>query len=137
MCFITLNAPYAPSNVDPSFGRAAPGRYHGFAAAPHPVKWRKSAVMSQRWRLNNGRELYHAEADGERRHDVSADHPEVVSRFRAEYDKWWDLVSRQVDDEVPISIGAPDEPETCLRSHDWWAMLTWPGQPLPTAPDFR
>ncbi len=86
---------------------------------PNPVKWRKSAVMNQKWRLNNGRELYDAENDREQRHDVSADHPEVVKHLRAEYDKWWDLVSTRFDEEIPISIGAADEPETCLHSHDW------------------
>lgn len=86
---------------------------------PNPVKWRQSAVMSQDWRLINGRELYDATTDREQRHDVSAKHPEVVARLRSEYESWWDLVSTQVDEEIPISIGAADEPETCLRSHDW------------------
>ncbi|MBT7057144.1 MAG: arylsulfatase [Lentisphaerae bacterium] len=86
---------------------------------PNPVKWRQSAVMTQEWRLVNGRELYDAANDREQRHDISADHPDVMSRLRSEYETWWKLVSTRFDDEIPISIGAPDEPETCLHSHDW------------------
>ncbi len=86
---------------------------------PNPVKWRKCAVMTQEWRLVNGKELYDAATDREQRHDIAAQHPDVVDGLRAEYERWWDLVSRQFDDAIPISIGADAEAETCLRSHDW------------------
>ena len=85
----------------------------------NPVKWRKSAVMTQRWRLINGAELYDIDRDRGQEIDVSAQHPEVVQALRAEYDKWWDLVSTRFDDEIPISIGHSNEPVTRLGSHDW------------------
>jgi arylsulfatase A-like enzyme len=84
-----------------------------------PVKWRQSAVMSNRWRLINGAELYDASVDREQRHNVAGEHPEVVSQLRDEYDRWWDIVSGQYDEEIPISIGAEASAETCLNGHDW------------------
>ncbi len=97
---------------------------------PNPVKWRKSAVMTQDWRLVNGSELYDATTDREQRNDVADQHPDVVEKLRAEYEEWWALVSRQFDEPIPISIGADREPETCLRSHDW----RHPEDPKPTDP---
>ncbi|ONI44219.1 hypothetical protein AN641_01210 [Candidatus Epulonipiscioides gigas] len=82
---------------------------------PHPIKWRKSAVMRDSWRLVNGTELYDIDADRAQRNDISAEHPEVVEKLRADYDKWWELVSPKFDEEIPISIG---EHENYLTIHD-------------------
>jgi arylsulfatase A-like enzyme len=81
----------------------------------YPAKWRKSVVMTDRWRLVNGKELYDINADREQRHNVSAAHPEVVKQLRCEYEKWWDIVSTQFDVEVPIVVG---EKATSFTSHD-------------------
>jgi len=86
---------------------------------PQPVKWRKSAVMTQRWRLVNGRELYDMDVDPGQTCDVSAEHPDVVAALRSEYETWWALVSRQAGEEIPISIGDLREPVARLSSHDW------------------
>jgi len=84
-----------------------------------PVKWRKSAVMTHRWRLVNGAALYDIQSDPEQRHDVAHDHPDVVEQLRHEYDRWWDTVSEQFDAEIPISLGADAATETALTCHDW------------------
>lgn len=84
-----------------------------------PVKWRKSATMTQRWRLVNGEELYDIQADPGQTTDVAVDHPDVVARLRADYDAWWDKVSRQFSGTVPIPIGSADEPSVRLNAHDW------------------
>ncbi len=86
---------------------------------PRPVKWRLSAVMTDRWRLINGQELYDMAADPGQRHDVAVQHPDVVARLRQAYEAWWDLVSQQFDEEIPISLGAEPGVETCLTCHDW------------------
>jgi len=99
----------------------------------NPVKWRKSAVMTQEWRLINGRELYDATLDREQRHDIAAQHPCMVEALRGEYEAWWELVSRQFEEPIPISIGADQEEETCLRAHDW----RHPDDPRHTDPDVR
>ncbi len=84
-----------------------------------PVKWRESAVMTQQWRLINGKELYDIAADREQRHDIAAEHQQVVEDLREEYEKWWDLVSTQFEEEIPISIGNKNQKETVLTCHDW------------------
>ena len=84
-----------------------------------PIKWRKSAAMTGRWRLINGGELYDMQVDPGQRHDVAAQHPEVVERLRGEYDKWWAKVSQQFDGTIPIPIGSPETGTVRLNSHDW------------------
>jgi arylsulfatase A-like enzyme len=85
----------------------------------NPVKWRKSAVMTDRWRLVNGTALYDMPADGGQKNDVAAAHPEVVKRLRAAYEKWWADTSKRFGEYVPIVIGSPKENPTCLTGHDW------------------
>ena len=85
----------------------------------NPVKWRKSAVMTERWRLINGTELYDIKEDRGQEDDISGDFPEVVAELREEYNQWWETVSNQVEEEIPIHIGADDETPTRLTSHDW------------------
>ncbi|MDE0143795.1 MAG: arylsulfatase [Caldilineaceae bacterium] len=85
----------------------------------YPVKWRKSAVMTGGWRLVNGRELYAIKEDPEQRQDVAATHADVVSELRQAYELWWDKVSRQFDEDIPIAIGGPGARHTRLNTHDW------------------
>lgn len=86
---------------------------------PRPIKWRRSAVMTDNWRLVNGGELYAIREDPEQRNDLSAGHPEVVAELRLAYEEWWQKVSRQFDEEIPIPIGGPGS--SCLRvnTYDW------------------
>ncbi len=50
-----------------------------------PEKWRKSAVMTDRWRLIRGEELYDIAADPAQQDDISKENPEVVETLRGEY----------------------------------------------------
>ena len=54
-----------------------------------PIKWKQSAVMSQGWRLINGKELYNIESDPGQEQDISGKHSEKVAKMRAFYDAWW------------------------------------------------
>ncbi|MHC4201751.1 MAG: arylsulfatase, partial [Planctomycetota bacterium] len=85
----------------------------------HPEKWRKSATMTDRWRLVNGKELYDIREDPEQRTDVAADHPEVVEELRGHYEKWWELVSERFDEPIPVIVGSGEEELTDLTGHDW------------------
>lgn len=85
----------------------------------HPVKWRKSATMTSRWRLVNGVELYDKSIDPEQRHDVAALYPEVVARLREAYEAWWAKVSVQFDGTIPITIGRAAGETVALTTHDW------------------
>jgi len=84
-----------------------------------PVKWRKSAVMTDRWRLVNGCELFDIRSDPGQRLDLAATHPAVVSTLREAYEEWWRKVSRQFDEEIPIAIGGPGATTLRLNTHDW------------------
>lgn len=82
----------------------------------YPIKWRLSCVMKENWRLICGRELYDLSTDPEQRNDLSAQHPDVVADLRAEYEKWWELCSRQFNQVSPAHIGAAACPEVNLTT---------------------
>ncbi|MBT3200268.1 MAG: arylsulfatase [Phycisphaerales bacterium] len=83
------------------------------------VKWRKSAVMTDKWRLINGKELYDMTADGGQKNDLAASNPKIVKQLTAAYEKWWTSVSERFGEFVPIVIGSDKENPTCLTGHDW------------------
>ncbi len=53
------------------------------------TKWRKSAVMTNDWRLVNGKELYEIKKDKAQEHDVAKEYPQVVEDLRKAYEQWW------------------------------------------------
>src|SRR5262249_4350820 len=55
----------------------------------HPEKWRKCAVMTDRWRLVNGRELYDMTVDPGQKTDVAGEHADLVAALRQQYERWW------------------------------------------------
>ena len=86
---------------------------------PDPEKWRKCAVMTERWRLVNGAELFDVQADPGQKDDLAAKHPEVVRQLRAAYEDWWKGLSVVFDKRVHIGIGSEHESPTQLHPHDW------------------
>ena len=86
---------------------------------PTPRKWRKSAVMTERWRLVNGKELFDIQADPGQRSNVAQGHPAVVEKLVAAYDGWWDSLKPAFADPVRIHLGSPAEPRAQLHPHDW------------------
>lgn len=84
----------------------------------HPIKWRLSCVMQDRWRLINGRKLYDIAHDPGQQEDIADDHPVLVDELRESYEAWWHQCSEGIDLPVPIPIGEDSEGETTLRTHD-------------------
>ena len=84
-----------------------------------PIKWKQSAVMSQGWRLVNGKELYDIDSDPGQEKDLSANHPERVKEMRAFYDAWWAELEPTFSRTTELYIGHPDHPIVSLTSHDW------------------
>ncbi len=86
---------------------------------PDPEKWRKSSVMTERWRLINGKELYDIQADPGQKNDLAEQHADVVAELTGAYDGWWKSLSVVFDDFVHIGIGSDAELRTQLHPHDW------------------
>ncbi len=85
----------------------------------NPIKWRKSAVMTDRWRLVNGKELYDMGADPGQQNDVSGEHPDLVEKLRGEYETWWRIVSERFDEYCYTIIGTEHETVSPITSQDW------------------
>ena len=85
----------------------------------HPEKWRKSAVVTGRWRLINGQELYDIQADPGQKSNIASANEETVGRLRDAYEGWWTSLSPVFDDYVRIDLGSPAEPVAKLTCHDW------------------
>jgi arylsulfatase A-like enzyme len=91
----------------------------------YPIKWRKSAVMTDRWRLVNGAELYDMTADPAQKNNVADKHPELVASLRDEYEDWWTDTSKRFLEYCEIIIGADEENPSVLTSHDWHSHGPW------------
>ena len=84
-----------------------------------PIKWRKSAVMTSRWRLVNGKELYDIKADPGQAKNVASANSEVVARLTKFYDEWWADLEPSFENATAIYLGHPGENPARLTSHDW------------------
>jgi len=89
-----------------------------------PVKWR-SAVLRQKWRLVNGKELYDVRADPGQKDNIAGKHPDIVKRLRDDYEKWWAEVSKRFDDTSNIIIGSDKENPASLNAFDWHTSTPW------------
>jgi arylsulfatase len=84
------------------------GRWERGQAAE--AKYARCAVRDPRWHLVNDNakgakawQLFDVQADPGEQTDVAAQHPEVVTRLDAEYDRWWaSLQSQLVNENAPI-----------------------------------
>jgi hypothetical protein len=76
-------------------------------------------VLTDRWRLVNGNELFDIQADPRQQRDVAAEQEEVVKKLRAEYEAWYADVSTRFDEYCRIVIGAEEEPVSRITGHDW------------------
>jgi arylsulfatase A-like enzyme len=84
-----------------------------------PIKWRHCAVMTDRWRLVNGEELYELKNDPKQTTNIAEQHPEVVERLRGAYDTFWNDVSREHNLTSYMVVGSDKSPIVTLSSHDW------------------
>ena len=91
-----------------------------------PVKWRKSAVMDDRWRLINGVELYDMLDDPGQKKNVAKDHPEVVKKMRDFYDQWWAELEPTFSQTTELYIGYEPQEAVTLTAHDWLAGARTP-----------
>lgn len=84
-----------------------------------PVKWKQTAVMSGKWRLINGKELYEVGTDPGQERNLFAEHPERVAAMTAFYDAWWAELEPTFAQTTEIYLGHPEHPLVTLTGHDW------------------
>ncbi|QDT01979.1 Arylsulfatase precursor [Rubripirellula lacrimiformis] len=84
-----------------------------------PIKWRSSAVMMQKYRLVNRKELYDVAADPGQKRNIASDHPEIVAKMRQFYEQWWAELKPTFSQTTEIYLGHPDHPVVRLTAHDW------------------
>ncbi len=84
-----------------------------------PIKWKQTAVMSQEWRLINGKELYRIQDDPGQTRDLAPEYPEVVREMTAFYDAWWAELEPTFAQTTEIHLGHPEHPVVSLTGHDW------------------
>ena len=72
-------------------------------------KHRDAAVMWNKWRLVNGKELYDVGKDpGQARDDIAEEFSDTAAKMRAHYDQWW-------DDLMPAAEAYPANRRWCGR----------------------
>ena len=84
-----------------------------------PIKWRQSAVMTNRWRLNDGTELYDIQTDPGQKLNVAGQHPQVVARLRDFYENWWAELEPTFSQATPAYLGDDHDNPARLTCHDW------------------
>ena len=82
-------------------------------------KHRDAAVMWNKWRLVNGKELYEIGKDPGQQIDVLDKFPDVAAKMRAHYDQWWDELMPAAQSYPPIVVGTNAEKKTRLSASDW------------------
>jgi len=101
-----------------------------------PRKWKTAAVMTDRWRLIDGRELYDIQTDPGQREDVGANHPDIVAQLRDEYNIWWSSLQNRLDTFPFIVLGNDQSNPSTLTAHDWHGnQVPWNQRMLRNLPE--
>ncbi len=91
----------------------------------YPKKWRRTSVMTDRWRLVDEDELYDMKADPGQRKNVIDQHAELARRLCQAYEQWWAQMMSSADQETEIVIGSDQANPTLLTTHDVRGDLAW------------
>ncbi|MDP4584028.1 MAG: sulfatase-like hydrolase/transferase, partial [Verrucomicrobiales bacterium] len=84
-----------------------------------PIKWKQTAVMSGKWRLVNGKELYDIASDPGQERNLYAEQPDRVVAMTAFYEAWWSELEPTFSQTTEIYLGHSDHPVVSLTGHDW------------------
>ncbi|MBE0600320.1 MAG: sulfatase-like hydrolase/transferase, partial [Firmicutes bacterium] len=103
-------------------GRTEFMQYHQSTLVPD--KW-TNAVISDQWRLVYGKELYNIKDDPGQKHDVSAQHPDVVRRLRDAHEAYWQDAQGTMGVYSPIYLGDEHENPTRLDAMDVMGDVAW------------
>ncbi len=86
--------------------------------SPAPRKG-DAAVLWQRWRLVQDKELYDLDSDFGQTNNLITRRPDIAAKLRAHYDAWWAKVAPRLNEHSPITVGATAEDPTQLSPADW------------------
>lgn len=87
----------------------------------NPIKWKKSSVMTQQYRLVDGKELYDIQKDPSQTKNVAEANEKIVEGLKSEYEKWWASISGRFDEYCEIELGNEKANPTHFTCHDWHA----------------
>ncbi|QEH37666.1 Arylsulfatase [Aquisphaera giovannonii] len=99
----------------------APERYRAFAARSQDWKLVQARGAGESWDGKAAFQLFDMKDDPFEQHDLAAREPGRVARMKAEYDAWFDDVTRGRNYAEPprIAIGSPSENPVLLTRQDW------------------
>jgi arylsulfatase A-like enzyme len=86
-----------------------------------PAKHDACVIWGQ-WRLVRGRELYDIERDLAQERDVAQQHPDIVTRMREHYERWWTALLPRMNEYQPIVVGSQNENPVLLNPNMWEAV---------------
>ena len=118
---VTL-APLLRGKTDTLGDRTVMAQYRQSSAPP--AEW-SCAVMSGKWRLVGGKELYDVQVDPGQKSNVAAKHADVVAKLRAAHDRYWAEVSKDFDKPARIVLGSDAENPARLTGFDWHTRTPW------------
>ncbi|MHC4755830.1 MAG: arylsulfatase [Planctomycetota bacterium] len=79
-----------------------------------------SAVLTPRWRLVYGEELYDIIKDPLQKTDVAQQYPQVVKQLRKAHERWFADVTEKASEPCRIIIGSKEENPIRLNLQDWY-----------------
>lgn len=85
-----------------------------------PEKWVGAVGMTSRWRLVGNKELYDIKKDPGQTNNVFADHPDVVTGLRKDFEDYWAKVTPGDRDRAEFIVGDDRDAETFLHASDWY-----------------
>ncbi len=85
-----------------------------------PEQWTSSVVLTPRFRLINGKELFDIQADPSQTRNIAAANPRIVARLRKAYEKHWDacLLGEPQELERP-GLGGANNHRLALSADSW------------------
>jgi len=91
-----------------------------------PIKWKRSCIMQNQWRLINKTELYNLRFDPGQIDNIIEHHPKLAEKLIEAYEHWWTDQEKDHFIDNRIIIGTTYENPSLLMSHDWHAEHTPP-----------
>ncbi len=102
-----------------NYSRMPIGLNRPAADAPSVPRREGAAVLWQRWRLLEDRELYDLATDPLQERNVIAAQPAIAANMRAHLDRWWAGVKEACQEFQPSVIGSAAQNPVLLTACEW------------------